>query len=561
VKERYDVVIMGGGLAGLTLARQLRQQSQECQILVVEQNVHPVPEAAHKVGESCSEMGAYYLREVLGLGEYLKAHQLPKLGFRFWYTAGDNTDITRRVEFGPANYPPSFSYQLDRGRLENDLGTQLIEAGVDFRSGCKIDEIIIGSGGDHEVVVASPEQNYPVRCRWLVDASGRRGLLKRKMGLAKKVDHDAHAVWFRLNTHIRLDDWSDDPQWQARMPNGNRYLSTNHLMGRGYWTWLIPLSSGSISVGVVADAREHPFDTLNSLEKVRRWLRTYEPQCADAVEANIDSFMDFKVMRRYAHDCERVYSPDRWCMTGEAGVFLDPFYSPGSDFIGTSNTYITDLILRDQRGEAGVELRTERYNQAYLAIFREILAIFVHQLPVMGNPLVMSAKGIWDFGRYWSILALAGTHNKLCDLDFMATISADAWRINHLDQRMQAFFRSWDRRERREWVSELLKYEEIPYLWKMNHDLTIPLDDDTLRARVAANRALLERLAVAMIRRGAGLAAAVDIDPYEFDVDAHEAARGWGPDPGSVSAELTEILADIGEPGFVGPQAMQAGVG
>jgi hypothetical protein len=311
----------------------------------------------------------------------------------------------------------------------------------------------------------------------------------------------------------------------------------------------------------VADAREHPFDTLNSLEKVRRWLRTYEPQCADAVEANIDSFMDFKVMRRYAHDCERVYSPDRWCMTGEAGVFLDPFYSPGSDFIGTSNTYITDLILRDQRGEAGVELRTERYNQAYLAIFREILAIFVHQLPVMGNPLVMSAKGIWDFGRYWSILALAGTHNKLCDLDFMATISADAWRINHLDQRMQAFFRSWDRRERREWVSELLKYEEIPYLWKMNHDLTIPLDDDTLRARVAANRALLERLAVAMIRRGAGLAAAVDIDPYEFDVDAHEAARGWGPDPGSVSAELTEILADIGEPGFVGPQAMQAGVG
>ena len=34
---------------------------------------------------------------------------------------------------------------------------------------------------------------------------------------------------------------------------------------------------------------------------------------------------------------------------GEAGLFLDPFYSPGSDFIAIGNTYICDLIRRDQR--------------------------------------------------------------------------------------------------------------------------------------------------------------------------------------------------------------------
>ena len=31
---------------------------------------------------------------------------------------------------------------------------------------------------------------------------------------------------------------------------------------------------------------------------------------------------------------------------GEAGAFLDPFYSPGSDFIAISNTLSTDLITR-----------------------------------------------------------------------------------------------------------------------------------------------------------------------------------------------------------------------
>ena len=52
MNTRYDVVILGGGLAGLTLAIQLRQQFAAMQILVIERRAHPVPPAAHKVGES-----------------------------------------------------------------------------------------------------------------------------------------------------------------------------------------------------------------------------------------------------------------------------------------------------------------------------------------------------------------------------------------------------------------------------------------------------------------------------------------------------------------------------
>src|SRR3546814_2688031 len=47
-----DVTILGGGLAGLTLAIQLRRQDPALRVTVVERNAHPVREAAFKVGES-----------------------------------------------------------------------------------------------------------------------------------------------------------------------------------------------------------------------------------------------------------------------------------------------------------------------------------------------------------------------------------------------------------------------------------------------------------------------------------------------------------------------------
>ena len=60
-----DVVIMGGGLAGLTLAIQLRQRMPTLDILVLERMRHPVTEAAHKVGESSVEIGAHYFDRML----------------------------------------------------------------------------------------------------------------------------------------------------------------------------------------------------------------------------------------------------------------------------------------------------------------------------------------------------------------------------------------------------------------------------------------------------------------------------------------------------------------
>ena len=142
----HDVVIMGGGLAGLALALQLRQRLPDLDILILERNRHPLPAAAHKVGESTVEIGAHYFAEVLGLRPYLQERQLKKFGFRFYFSDGRD-DLDRVTELGASTLLPTPSYQLDRGVFENDLGRLVVERGCRFVDGAVVRQVTLGEGG------------------------------------------------------------------------------------------------------------------------------------------------------------------------------------------------------------------------------------------------------------------------------------------------------------------------------------------------------------------------------------------------------------------------------
>ena len=163
------------------------------------------------------------------------------------------------------------------------------------------------------LTLARADETFEVRARWVVDATGRAATLKRKLGLAKDAEHTINSAWLRLGGGIDIEEWSDDLGWRSRIARpGVRHASTNHLMGEGYWVWLIPLVSGPISVGIVADPRLHPYEQINTLEGALDWFDKHEPQLGEVIRSRRDQIEDFLRIRDFAYSCERVYSPQRW---------------------------------------------------------------------------------------------------------------------------------------------------------------------------------------------------------------------------------------------------------
>ena len=462
-KNKYDVIICGGGLAGLTLARQLKVEFPELNTLVLEKQKFPKPIATYKVGESTTEIASFYFKEDLGLDSYFKNAHFKKLGFRFILGDGQQK-WTDRPEIGLSNYPPYDSLQMDRGVLENDLYNINQLSGVEIIDGTTLKDIQINEKAQDNIVqIKTEDQDFDLSCRWVIDAMGRRFFFHEKFQLTKKTETPHNAVWFRVKGRFDVEDMvsKDNATYHNQVPHKNRYYSTFHIMGQGYWVWLIPLNSGYTSLGIVASEAYHDLKTFNTKSKAREWLSKYEP----AIASHLENYPleDFLRTKNYSHSATQVYSIDRWACTGEAAVFADPLYSVGSNMIAYENTCIIDLIRKDLKHSLE-ENEVERLSQFVISQNEWLIDHIQGSYPYLGHPQVYTLAYLWSVVIGWSLDCPQMFNKTFLDLDVKTQLDKETSKIIFALGRMKKLFLDWHKVANNTFTFDYIDYLKIPFI-------------------------------------------------------------------------------------------------
>ncbi|MFN7942887.1 MAG: NAD(P)/FAD-dependent oxidoreductase [Thermoanaerobaculia bacterium] len=401
-RERYDVVVLGGAFSGSSTLLLLRRDHPELSLLVVEK----ARAFDMKVGEATTEMSAMFLTRRLAQWRHLERDHLPKEGLRYWFAnrqVEHHWDATETGGYVRSAVP---SFQLRRDLLDEHLLAEAVAAGAELVRPARVKEVRLG-GAEQEVDVELGAEVVTVRCRWVIDATGRATFLGKRLGIIdRNEDHPTAAMWARWRNVRHVDDLAArGPVEFARRNLSSRRLATNHYCGRGYWVWYIPLGSGETSIGIVFDRRLIDLDRAS--DKRAAYLE-FLAHLAPARELMDGATMIEEDFRSYAHlpYVTRQYMGEGWALVGDAAAFLDPYYSPGLDHAAFSSEATAEIVGRALAGEEMTQ-RIAEHNAIFVRSYhRFFAAVFRDKYYYMGEADLLSASFLLDTAQYYIFVVM-----------------------------------------------------------------------------------------------------------------------------------------------------------
>lgn len=442
--KKYDVVICGGGIAALLLARELQLHQRQRSILIIEKQPSPSPLSCHKVGESILEGAAYYLRHTLELNDYLFENHMEKLGIRLFF-GGSQQEFADRLEYGGVQWPPFPTFQLDRGLLENDLREMVIEDGATVLCDSEVLDVQIDQEQSHTVECQVGGRKCHFRARWLIDASGRRRFLASRLGLKKTAGHKVSAVWWRIEGRVDISKLvaKQRQDWHHRITAPRRY-STNVLAGEGYWVWIIPLSTGRTSIGIVASEEFHSIRELTTHSRALEWCAKHEPEFASLIDN--EPALDFQALRNFTYSIKQAYSHQRWACIGDAAVLADALYGMGQDVICHQVSITAKLIELDFDGRL-TEETVKNYDEMFLSFYDMVMDQFRGVYGLFGSSFHHTQKFAWDTSMYFAIILQTHVQNIYDNPEAASILKNVIDKLAALNKRMQRFFQESYKRD------------------------------------------------------------------------------------------------------------------
>jgi len=395
----WDVIVLGGALSGASTALLLGRAHPSLRVLVLEKSSR----FTRRVGEATVEISAFFLGRVLGLTRHLNESHLVKQGMRFWFANPESLTLAECGEIGGKYQVRLPAYQVDRAVLDEEVLRLAAIEGAEVRRETSVTKVLLNPGGLQRVEFHDSAGDHSVEGRWVVDATGFVALLSRQEGWYRaNAEHPTSSVWARWRGVKDLDGRElaeKFPVWAAAS-YGLRSTATNHLMGPSWWAWIIPLKGGDVSVGVVYDPRRVTLPKEGSLSQRLQAFLCAHPAGAELLASAECIEGDTHARSNLAYSSDH-YFGNGHALVGDAGAFLDPFYSPGMDWLTFSVSTAVALILKERCGEAIDELASRADRDFRRSYDRWFSAVYRDKYEYMGEmDLMRTAFGL-DLGLYY----------------------------------------------------------------------------------------------------------------------------------------------------------------
>ena len=402
----YDVAIIGGAISGASTATMLLRRDPTLRVLIIERSA----QFERRVGESTIEISTFFLNRVLDLTEHLNEKHYVKQGLRFWYSNDQAKKFDDCSEVGGKFLTRVPAFMVDRAVLDEEVLRRAIALGAECRRPEHLVKTELVPGDQQTLTIRDAQGNeYTVRARWVVDASGVRATLARQEGWFRQNEaHPTAAVWSRWTGMKNFDSrelHDKYPEWGSKV-YGMRHLATNHLMGNGWWCWIIPLKGGDTSIGLVYDQR---YVTLppgpSTGERLKAFLLEHSPMARELLE-NAEYQEDDVHFRKNLPYYTTTYAGDGFALVGDAAGFIDPFYSPGLDWMAYTASAAADLIAAERSGADDLPKRIARHNKDYTRGYhRWFEAIYQNKYDYMGDYELYRTAFQLDLGLYYIFVA------------------------------------------------------------------------------------------------------------------------------------------------------------
>ena len=360
--RQRDVVIVGGGPAGSTLAALLARSGFD--VVVLERETFP----RYHIGESLVPEVLDVLEESAALPTVERAGFLRKEGGVFRWGANPEP-WSFHFDEARDRYRFTYAYQVVRSAFDDILlqhaqacGAEVLQ-GVSARDFSEPPLPATQSTGARITAARAGGEHVELKARLVVDCSGQTGWLASKFKLRK---YDPFLKNIALFAYFRD---------ALRLPGRDVHSIFCEAMELG-WLWNIPLHDGTNSVGLITKAELSPAASGRIAfyeAAIQKSIHTRQMLC------HATRVSELRCIADYSYRPSRLAGPG-FLLAGDAGNFIDPVWSTGI-MLATTSARLAARAIRElfRSGtpraladyEATVQQLTGRYRQFIYYFYRK----------------------------------------------------------------------------------------------------------------------------------------------------------------------------------------------